>query len=171
MAPIRIPSSAQLALVPHVAPAGIVPRKPHDDGAELGIEGRATDLRNPGMSTCVLPARGANAAGSGGVTRKDDQRSRGSRRAAAARKARSIGRSCGRLARRRRTRSGWCRTAISTSLDTSWEDEPVARLSRRRITRYKIEKAAGGDPTEITCSGCKTQFWHPSGDPESVLRR
>ncbi len=39
------PELAQLALDPHVAPPGILPREPHDDRAELGIDGRATDVR------------------------------------------------------------------------------------------------------------------------------
>jgi hypothetical protein len=151
------PELAQLALDPHVAPARILPREPHDDRAELGIDGRATDLR-----AAVRPLRRTSSRCQRsrvcGVTRKDDHRSRGSRRAAAARKARSIGRSCGRLAWRRSTRSWWRRTAISTSLEASSDPELGTSPSRRRSTRYRIDKTTGGDPTDAGCSGCKSQF-------------
>jgi hypothetical protein len=72
--------------------------------------------RRPGYVQRRATSRRCHTSSVSGVTNNERHRSRGSRRLAAAKKARSAGRSAGRDICRRKTAISWRRTTISSSL-------------------------------------------------------
>jgi len=119
----------QLALDTYVAPARVLPRQPFDQAACLGRKRGTTGPRAAASPTPCSSARCQRRSVSG-LTAKQDHRSRGSSRLAAASKARSAAVYRGRFPPRLRIASWWRRTTSSSSRS------PPPR-ARKRTTPHK----------------------------------
>src|SRR6266508_657271 len=117
------PELDQLALDAHVAPARVLARQPRDQAARLGRKWRTT--RPTAATSASRAQRPVPAVKRLRANRKQDKRSSGSRRLAAASRARSTVVYRGRFPPRPRIASWWRKTTISSSLS------PPPRTSTR----------------------------------------
>src|SRR6266498_3760175 len=129
------PEFQQLALDAHVAPPRVLPRQPSDQATRLGSE-RGTTGPATATSATSRKQRSVPAAERLRADAKQDQRSGGSRRLAAASNARSAVVYRGRFPPRLRIASWWRSTTISSSRSPPPRASTPTRKHRSRYSKH-----------------------------------
>ena len=117
--------------------------------------------RRPGYVQWRDASRRCQASNVSGVTKNERHRVLGSRRLAAAKKARSAGRNAGRDTCRRSIASSWRSTTISSSL----KSDERKRSNTSAITRAHTSDATSSRSPKKAATNARLSFGTPQGQP------